>query len=154
MGLWTGIKHAINSSLGTNDFKPLDKIIRDSYYVYASDDLLKTLYKKTYPESTYKVDLTDIGTINVSGVVRITVQANGLRINTNDCVYIGKNGNVQPIRIPNDADNASIDIEVSKGDVIQFKINGSASFGVYVNSIQITANGQIGSAPDTGIFIE
>lgn len=30
MGFWTGIKHAINSTLGTTNFKPLDKIIDET----------------------------------------------------------------------------------------------------------------------------
>ncbi len=29
MGLWAGIKHALNSTLGTSDFKPLDKLISE-----------------------------------------------------------------------------------------------------------------------------
>ena len=29
MGLWAGIKCALNSTLGTDDFKPLDKQITD-----------------------------------------------------------------------------------------------------------------------------
>ena len=29
MGLWAGIKHALNSTLGTDNFKPLNELVRD-----------------------------------------------------------------------------------------------------------------------------
>lgn len=29
MGIWAGIKHALNSTLGTSEFKPLDKLMRE-----------------------------------------------------------------------------------------------------------------------------
>lgn len=29
MGIWAGIKHALNSTLGTSQFKPLDKLMRE-----------------------------------------------------------------------------------------------------------------------------
>ena len=28
MGIWAGIKHSLNSTLGTNEFQPLDKLLR------------------------------------------------------------------------------------------------------------------------------
>lgn len=45
MGLWAGIKYALNSTLGTDDFKPLDKQITDRIglipdeNIYTSKDL-------------------------------------------------------------------------------------------------------------------
>lgn len=29
MGIWAGIKHAVNSTLGTSNFKPLDQLMDD-----------------------------------------------------------------------------------------------------------------------------
>jgi hypothetical protein len=39
MGIWVGIKRALNSTLGTSTFKPLDKIILDNTRIVASDDV-------------------------------------------------------------------------------------------------------------------
>lgn len=33
MGFWSGIKHALNSTLGTSGFSPLDKIVKDSTHI-------------------------------------------------------------------------------------------------------------------------
>ena len=41
MGLWTGIKYAINSTLGTKEFEPLDKLITNQYRLVASDNVYK-----------------------------------------------------------------------------------------------------------------
>ena len=49
MGLWSGIKHALNGSLGTSDFQPLDKMLRTkiSYFDESNftsfDDIISTL---------------------------------------------------------------------------------------------------------------
>lgn len=43
MGFWAGIKYAINSTLGTSDFKPLDKMILGMRSLQASDNVYMTL---------------------------------------------------------------------------------------------------------------
>ena len=43
MGFWSGIKHAINSTLGTADFQSLDKIIKSQRSYAASDSILAIL---------------------------------------------------------------------------------------------------------------
>lgn len=40
MGIWAGIKHALNSTLGTNNFKPLDKIFYQGKSTIASENPL------------------------------------------------------------------------------------------------------------------
>ena len=51
MSIWAGIKHALNSTLGTKDFKPLDKIIsndfKNQWSMYASDDIYYPLSNLT-----------------------------------------------------------------------------------------------------------
>lgn len=37
MSIWAEVKKAINSTVGTQNFKPLDELYRDSRYVYACD---------------------------------------------------------------------------------------------------------------------
>ena len=47
MGMWTGIKYALNSTLGTTKFKPLDKLLTDAIInqtqMIASDDVYLSL---------------------------------------------------------------------------------------------------------------
>ena len=43
MGIWAGIKYALNSTLGTNYFQPLDQQIRNNKILMASNELYATL---------------------------------------------------------------------------------------------------------------
>lgn len=43
MGLWAGIKHALNSTLGTEDFQPLDKLFFSGKSTVASNNPLYTI---------------------------------------------------------------------------------------------------------------
>ena len=154
MGFWAEIKHALNSTLGTKEFKPLDKIIRDSYYVYASDDLLKTLYDETFDGSNTNVDLTTIGTIGLPGTIklRIEVDTSGSGGSNTSRMYVGVEGNLKTIDISNGEVTTYVLIDAKKGDKIQFRFE--VNYYLRLHSIKIAACGKIGSAPDTGIFIE
>lgn len=49
MSIWAGIKHALNSTLGTARFKPLDAILHETFTMKASDEVffvsqLDTIY--------------------------------------------------------------------------------------------------------------
>ena len=43
MGFWAGIKHALNSTLGTSDFTSLDDIIAKQFTLIQSDDVYANL---------------------------------------------------------------------------------------------------------------
>ena len=43
MGIWAGIQHALNSTLGTKDFKSLDQMILGMRSLQASDNVYMTL---------------------------------------------------------------------------------------------------------------
>ena len=159
MGIWAEIKYALNSTLGTANFKPLDKIIRDSYYVYASDDLLKVLYEETSRAVYADLPLTDVGVINVSGVIKIKAEVSGNWLGTH--LIIGVKGDLIDITLPTAQTYppeapyvVEREIEVKKGDTLQLQVDLFQDRSDYLNSIKLTANGKIGSAPDTGIFIE
>ena len=53
MGIWAEIKHAINSTLGTEDFKSLDKIIRSMRSLQASDDVYMNLIPLSISSVSY-----------------------------------------------------------------------------------------------------
>ena len=58
MGLWAEIKYALNSKLGTKDFKPLDELIIQQTKMVVSDDLYETFadfeFEVPPDESIYK----------------------------------------------------------------------------------------------------
>lgn len=79
MGIWSGIKHAINSTLGTSEFQPLDKIIKSQRTYAASSDILVPLVrdKGFYPSDYgkyYKISGAQLTTF-VNGSLRISAQA-------------------------------------------------------------------------------
>lgn len=76
MGIWAEIKHAINSTLGTNEFIPLDKLIKSQRTLGASDSTLIVLSNST--TSTGSIVKT-IGTVksNVKGNVRLRIYGYG-----------------------------------------------------------------------------
>ena len=43
MGLWVGIKRALNSTVGTKEFKPLDQIIKGQRTLGASDNVIAVI---------------------------------------------------------------------------------------------------------------
>lgn len=49
MGLWAGIKYALNSTLGTDEFKPLDKLIVGEKLFCSSDTVIAQIYSKLSP---------------------------------------------------------------------------------------------------------
>lgn len=58
MGIWKEIKYALNSKLGTKDFKPLDELIIQQTKMVVSDDLYETFadfeFEVPSDESIYK----------------------------------------------------------------------------------------------------
>lgn len=83
MGIWAGIKHALNSTLGTSDFKPLDELIADKIAkivsgksLAASDTTYKTLSSSAVSVevetlSENYVKLGNSFTVNAPGSIRI-----------------------------------------------------------------------------------
>lgn len=44
MGFWSAIKYAVNSSLGTDEFQPIDQIVKGQRGLVASDNVYAILY--------------------------------------------------------------------------------------------------------------
>lgn len=57
MGIWAGIKHAVNSTLGTSNFKPLDQLMDDKINSVSE----KTFYLETLEATTYQWSKTITG---------------------------------------------------------------------------------------------
>ena len=84
MGLWGAIKIALNSTLGTDEFQPLDKLIRGLYRRIVASDTEQLVIRDTEvifeAESSNESDPPiekNIGkiTINADGAIRISVRA-------------------------------------------------------------------------------
>lgn len=75
--MWAGIKHALNSTLGTSNFKPLDQLIAEERDLVASDNLYK--YFHVGSKDTVTVANNDIEVFNFvskrNGSIRIKSQA-------------------------------------------------------------------------------
>lgn len=46
MSIWSGIKYALNSTLGTKDFKPLDRLLKDVDGLVASNQLYQIVFQE------------------------------------------------------------------------------------------------------------
>lgn len=76
MGLWSEIKHALNSTIGTDDFKPLDKIIQGNKAIVASDNLYWIISNTgAYTEDNTKFTEFAKIRINISGSIKLRVKS-------------------------------------------------------------------------------
>lgn len=135
MSVWAEIKHAVNSSLGTSDFKPLNEIILQTKDLAASD----TVYKVIYPSGASNITSANIQA-NRNGSIRILlyVTANSTsqqRPNTyNIKVFDGSTKIVdysQVIAPLSPAQIVSVDFPIAKGHSYEFVI-GETGTGVSV----------------------
>ena len=90
MGIWAGIKHALNSTLGTDDFKPLDKqitdrigLIPDDTQIYTRQDLgtitssiilLNSYLKPEKPPYDTKFPLKKSLIVNTQGAINVKLR--------------------------------------------------------------------------------
>lgn len=123
-------KYAINSTLGTSDFKPLDKIFNDSIVIVSSDFVLKILIgEQTRLSNAGK---TAYFTSNFDGVIKIQAKLTGEIIgNTN--VYLSCTNSSNDIvaqkttLLSKDTDSVFMNVNVKKGESYTVKISGPTS---------------------------
>lgn len=124
MSIWAGIKYGVNSTLGTSDFKPLDKMYKDSLVLVATTNpITGNLILQT--DGRYKGSVT-IG--DYGGVVNVHIRIVPRSTSTacSGVFGISKNNNLyvsQRLKTTStDGQYALIDeyipISVSPGDVI------------------------------------
>lgn len=127
MSMWAGIKYAINSTLGTSDFKPLDKMYKDSLVLVGDRNAITS--KKNFGTSTRFGDVATIG--NYSGIVNVyvytawtstgrrrglfSIYKNGVRVYDSPIVLVSSSTDEQGAIISD-----YIPISVSPGDQISF----------------------------------
>lgn len=152
MGIWAGIKHALNSTLGTADFKPLDELLLEKIAEIVGGKSLaasNTIYKVV---SSTAVSLnggtgdgpeyTKIGnsfTVNCNGSIRVIISVSGggdLYKNALQYFYITTSvpsgtspSYVGRITVPylEDAQTLTLDLNVSAGKKYSFYIGSPTS---------------------------
>ena len=133
MGIWAGIEYALNSTLGTDKFKPLNEIIRDEILngsgLVSSDNLYypsiikenidieeDTSYNKTLD---VKLKFNVLGTVKLQAICIIS----GIKPLT---LTILKNNNIfQSFSVSSGQPSTrDVILEFSKDDVFTFTISG------------------------------
>ena len=124
MSIWAGIKYGVNSTLGTSDFKPLDKMYKDSLVLVATTNpITGSLILQTNNRHKGSVTIGGYG-----GVVNVHIRIVPRRTSTacSGIFGISKNNNLYVSQrigtTSTDGQYALIDeyipISVSPGDVI------------------------------------
>ena len=150
MAIWKEIRKALNSTLGTSNFKPLNKLITDEIInqlqIVASDDVYLPLSKLeiTSQNGTSQtvnhpttLKATKNGSIRINGTLE-----SGYVINTTT-LKIYKNGALIFSTKNTEGDNTTVDfstdILISVGDTINFVAKFSAS-GDFIATQTININ--------------
>ena len=134
MGFWSGIKYALNSTLGTKDFKPLNEIIRDEILngsgLVSSDNLYYPsiieehihIGRHTSYNKTFDVKLK----FNVLGTVKLQATYHSTDTKPLDLTIL-KNNNIFQSFSVNSGQTSTRDVilEFSKDDVFTFTISGN-----------------------------
>lgn len=131
MSVWAGIKKALNSTLGTSEFKPLDELFNMHCGIYATNDYtLKELWRGGSLEEGESVGSAKI---NATGQINVyfstLVSSNHYNILINGKVVASVSGLDISTYKPN-----SVSVEVKYGDVIEIvsasKGNGSTTIAL------------------------
>ena len=147
MGLWAGIKYALNSTLGTDKFKPLNEIIRDEILngsgLVSSDNLYyPSIIKENIDierHASYNKTLDVKLKFNVLGTVKLEATCSNQGINPLNLTILKNNNIFQSLSFTNGTTSThDVILEFSKDDVFTFKISGNG-VGVYP-SATITAS--------------
>ncbi len=154
-------KYAVNSSLGTNDFIPIDKLINknyeNSYRVVSSSELL---YSSSYTFSANATDypnkivhipktlkITKAGTIKISFDVAVysylditvSIRKNGETVYSSGKITgVGEANNISQIIdvLPNDIISFTISlVEENIGSDMRLKFNNIKIYGTIVHNI-------------------
>jgi hypothetical protein len=157
MDIWAGIKHALNSTLGTEDFKPLDKLLKhyleEHKSLAPSDSIYKVIQSgeryKEVPSSTISYTIIGGFTSNVTGAIRILAELKAelssytgssyLYVLKGDSVdYTDSGGHTltnsvaRMVASSEDYVTKSVDINIIKGQRYSFAL-GNGKTGTYSN---------------------
>lgn len=150
MSFWSGIKHALNSTLGTDKIQPLDEIMHKQWTIIASDDIYESFDDTTLEESfsgsdgkteaeitdaLFSVRMTKYGTIRIPYTIFVS-RGNSSSYTTSSIIatiLVNRNGasvasesyNSTTATVGNTY-SGSFDIPVSPGDIITAELSMKA----------------------------
>lgn len=162
MSFWSGIKYALNSTLGTEKFQTLDDIVHKQFTIIASDDIYDSFdnlaLEETFttPEDNgitknvngtlFSVRMTKYGTIRIPYGISLS-QANNttnVTLSTTGTISIFQNGVSVASKSYQANTNSgmnsytdSFDIPVSPGDIITAELSMQAYFSSSLSSSKI-----------------
>lgn len=144
MGFWVGIKKALNSTVGTSGFKPLNDMIQDvkntvigQRTLAASDSVIKILWAKPSQDITGG-DTTTVGTITptVGGSVRVVAKVVINYFQSGDFILLDVyQGSTQVARLRKDLTSTNyaathtlvLDLPVTKNTVYTVRVYGGSN---------------------------
>lgn len=156
MGFWSGIKHALNSTLGTSDFQSIDKMILGTKGLVESDNLyLNTGINESFTASlssnqVIRREVSSTIKANWSGSIKLGFVANTNQPSSNRTyVEVYKNDSkIYSYPVSQTTLNVPISsIVVAKGDIIKIgflmqtgSIADTVNFNVSVQDVKIFAD--------------
>lgn len=155
MGIWAGIKYALNSTLGTSGFKSLDKLIIETvkeynrYVLIPSEDVISEIDTQTVVSTTTLQEASSHFKMKTSGSFKIgmtwhTSSGSGYSRTLN----IYKNSELIVTLTPNATGTDSVtytvpnEIFCKEDDIISFafKNNSSSANTWYIDTISMLAD--------------
>lgn len=134
--MWAGIKKALNSTLGTSEFKPLDQLIAEGRDLVASDNLFRYLYAGEYNTGSVEEKTIFKFKTNRDGSFRLKFNSKSAYNGYDRNLEVYRDGErvyqFQPPQNYEDVET-TVDIQCYKGAEFEIKVgtNGStASFSV------------------------
>jgi hypothetical protein len=154
MGLWASLKYAVNSTIGTSKFKPINQIIDESCVVVASDELiLKTSdFRANAEEGQNNITLFSV-VANMNGTIRVRL-VSGIIWGGGSRVQIKVNGTVVgsfSALSENEDGTRYIDFNVKRHQVISVFFTTTHDRGYA--SVSFNFCGHTMPAPTDGILI-
>lgn len=146
MGIWAGIKHALNSTLGTSEFKSLDKIIEGQRSLAASDSVISVVFSGNQMV-TNNLGFFSLGSFvpKKNGSVRVVLigYAEGAQSNRAVKVIVRNNGTDSVSAV--DASSVGgysvfVDISVIADETYEVLVAVTNSIPVRVTNAKIGAN--------------
>lgn len=166
--MWECVKKALNSTVGTSNFKPLNELYDNSFYVYPSAE---TLYNVGYISGDSKVKTnTFTKKINVGGSLIVKIRlttSNYFGLGERNVVVYVNNvskgsasmANRDDYQNPNTERNFEINLEVKKGDVIKIvntnTVGETSAYTQYCGvASYIYLMGSVASSPSGGVLLD
>lgn len=150
MGIWAGIKHSLNSTLGTSEFQPLDKLLMyGSKRFSIGNDVYATVYTgsatSTIPANTITGSTVNLCSIRPKLGGSFTMRASGsvskvsgttiyckILVYINDVHYNTATFSANSSSTTTSG-NITMTIPSNAGDKISFKLQGGLSMSVETN---------------------